>query len=293
MEQKEQYLEKTRHGTAMFPVEHYYCSYPAGGAGLPAHWHEEFELTWVKKGSCSYMIGLKPCFVQEGDILFLPSGILHGIPEVRVREFKTDSFVFHPEIFGDRRDICQVKYISPVESGKIHFPTVISGKEAAAEKLREVFAELSESFERKQKGYEMEIKELLFKIMLLFYRFVPYQREEADSEEITEKLKAVLQYVKEHYRQQITVAQLAQICHFSEYYFMRFFKQYMGVTCVEYLNQYRMEIAAGRLAGSSRSVTEIAMDTGFNNVSYFNRVFRRSFGMTPKEYRKSNKGERV
>ena len=45
MIEKKQYLEKTRHGTAMFPVEYYYCVYPAGLAGFPVHWHEEFEIT--------------------------------------------------------------------------------------------------------------------------------------------------------------------------------------------------------------------------------------------------------
>ena len=60
----------------------------------------------------------------------------------------------------------------------------------------------------------------------------------------------------------------------------------MNMTCVEYLNQYRLEIAAGELAESGESVTEIALNAGFNNLSYFNRVFKRSFGMTPREYRK-------
>ena len=51
MEQKGQYLEKGRHGTPMFPVEYYDCEYPANLAGLPVHWHEEFEVTYVRKGS--------------------------------------------------------------------------------------------------------------------------------------------------------------------------------------------------------------------------------------------------
>ncbi len=50
MEQKGQYLEQGRHGTPMFPVEYYDCEYPANLAGLPVHWHEEFEVTYVRKG---------------------------------------------------------------------------------------------------------------------------------------------------------------------------------------------------------------------------------------------------
>ena len=53
------------------------------------------------------------------------------------------------------------------------------------------------------------------------------------------------------------------------------------------MNQYRMEIAAGKLLSGVESVTDIALDTGFHNISYFNRVFKKKFGMTPKEYRKA------
>ena len=71
MEQKGQYLEKGRHGTPMFPVEYYDCEYPANLAGLPVHWHEEFEVTYVRKGSCTYLIDLMPIRVKKGDFLFL------------------------------------------------------------------------------------------------------------------------------------------------------------------------------------------------------------------------------
>ena len=85
----------------------------------------------------------------------------------------------------------------------------------------------------------------------------------------------------------ITVRELADICHFSEYHFMRFFKRHMNMTSIEYLNQYRLEIASRQLAETNLSVTSIALESGFNNISYFNRVFKRKFGVTPMEYRSS------
>ena len=283
MKGKEQYLEKGRHGTAMFPVEYYGCVYPAGLAGLPVHWHEEFEITCVQGGECTYLIDLQPVSVKKGDFLFLPSGVLHGIPEGKTKFLETDSFVFHPEMLGVRGDVCHTRYVLPVERGEIRFPFVIGG--GAAGKLRTVFERLKTIFQEKESGYELEVKALLLQMMALLYRDVPFERKNRENEQVVEKLKTVLQYIQEHYQKPVTVGELARLCHFSEYYFMRFFKQYMNMTCVEYLNQYRMEIAAGRLAWSGSSVTDIALDAGFNNLSYFNRVFKRSFGMTPREYR--------
>ncbi len=282
---KKQYLEKTRHGTAMFPIEFYYCVYPAGLAGLPVHWHEEFEITSVKGGNCVYYMNLEPFPVKKGDFLFLPSGVLHGIPEGKTRFLETESFVFHPEMLGSRSDICHAKYTAPAEAGEIRFPYVIRGR--AADKLNETFEELKTAFQKKEKGYELEVKALLLHSMALLFREVPYERRDPENTEVVDKLKIVLQYIKEHYQQQISVKELAEACHFSEFYFMRFFKQYMHMTCIEYLNQYRMDIAAGKLSAGTESITDIAMDAGFNNISYFNRVFKKSFGMTPREYRKS------
>lgn len=290
MDEKKQYLEKGRHGTSMFPAEYYHCVYPAGLAGLPVHWHEEFEITYVLKGRCTYLIDLKPCEVREGDFLFLPSGMLHGIPEGKTKMLETDSFVFHPGMLGGRGDVCGVKYIAPVEKGEIRFPSVIRPDQENAglsRKLWEKFRYLKKDFAEKKEGYELEAKAVLLEILLILYRYAPCERKKQENREVIEKLRTALQYIKENYHRPISVAELAGVCHFSEYYFMRFFKQYMNMTCVEYINQYRMEIAAGKLAEGESSITDIALDAGFNNISYFNRVFKKSFGMTPKSYRRA------
>ena len=285
MKEKEQYLEKNRHGSPGFPVEYYDCVYPAGLAGLPVHWHEEFEITWVRGGKCMYFIDLQPVPVEEGDFLFLPSGVLHGIPEGKTDFLETDSFVFHPEMLGGPGDVCRTRYLLPVERGEIRFPFVISGKEAVS--LRQVFGRLKKVFLQKESGYELEVKALLLQLTALLFQSVPFERKIRENRQVVEKLKTALQYIQGHYQQPVTVGELAELCHFSEYYFMRFFKQYMNMTCIEYLNQYRIKIAAGKLADTAASVTDIALDTGFNNLSYFNRVFKKSFGMTPGEYSKA------
>ena len=285
MDEKRQYLEKGRHGTPMFPVEYYDCVYPINLAGLPVHWHEEFEITYVRKGSCTYLIDLTPCQVREGDFLFLPSGVLHGIPEGNMKILETDSFVFHPGMLGGT-DVCGVKYISPLEKGEIHFPAVIPQTDQD-DQLKESFRRLKKTFLEKEPGYELAVKASLLEIILALYRKVPCRCEDGKNQEVLGRIRAVIQYIKENYQRQITVAELAEVCHFSEYYFMRFFKQYMNTTCIEYMNQYRMEIAAGKLLSGVESVTDIALDTGFHNISYFNRVFKKKFGMTPKEYRKA------
>ena len=83
----------------------------------------------------------------------------------------------------------------------------------------------------------------------------------------------------------ITIEELAETVNLSKHYFMRFFKKYMGMTCIEYINDYRLNIAANLLLTTRMRITEVAVSIGITNLSYFNRIFKKKFNLTPKEYR--------
>ena len=89
------------------------------------------------------------------------------------------------------------------------------------------------------------------------------------------------------------IKDLASVINFSEHYFMKFFKKYMGITCIDYINDYRLNIATNLLETTDIQVMEIANKVGISNVSYFNRIFKKKFNLTPKEYRKNLKNIRM
>lgn len=290
MKQNPNLFEAVQHGSAMFPLEYYHCVFPLGISNLPVHWHEEFEITLVQKGTCIYQINLHPYKISQGDILILPPGMLHGTGEQPETEFITDSFVFCLDMLESQRtDSCTTEFFAPLTSGMLRFPVYLPAEDSMARLLGESFEKIRKTFLQKPLGYELEIKSELLHLFFLLYSQVPYQRSSQEYGDITEKLKLVLQFIQEHYQQGITVKELAELCHFSEYHFMRFFKRHMNMTSIEYLNQYRLEMASRQLAETNLSVTSIALESGFNNISYFNRVFKRKFGVTPMEYRAYSK----
>ena len=154
----------------------------------------------------------------------------------------------------------------------------------------QIFNSISAAYESNAPGHELILKSLLLQAIAVL---LPYGKEESLRPQLrTEhmgKLKLVLEYISEHYAEELSIAQLAKLCFFSEYHFMRFFKRHMNMTSIEYLNQYRLEMASRQLAETNLSVTSIALESGFNNISYFNRVFKRKFGVTPMEYRAYSK----
>lgn len=101
-----------------------------------------------------------------------------------------------------------------------------------------------------------------------------------------ENLRPVLAYIQEHFADPITIEELARLSHLSKSYFMSCFKQTFGLGAVEYLTQLRIKAACEALRSTTRSVSEIAYDNGFRNLSNFNRQFRSKVGCTPQMYRK-------
>lgn len=66
---------------------------------------------------------------------------------------------------------------------------------------------------------------------------------------------------------------------------MNFFKKYTGMTCVQYINIHRLELAADYLRTKNLPIMDIALEVGFDNISYFNKLFKAKYHATPKEYR--------
>ena len=84
----------------------------------------------------------------------------------------------------------------------------------------------------------------------------------------------------------ITIRDIAEVTGFSESHFMRYFRNIMNTTFVDYLREYRLTMAARLLTSSESSILDIAVESGFENLSYFNRTFKKKYQMTPHEYRK-------
>jgi transcriptional regulator GlxA family with amidase domain len=107
------------------------------------------------------------------------------------------------------------------------------------------------------------------------------------------RIEKVFQYMNDNYNKPITLAEVAKIANMPEASFSRFIKKRTGSTFINSLNEIRLGNASRMLIESTHSIAEIAYDCGFNNISNFNRIFKKKKSCTPKEFRENFSGSRI
>lgn len=107
------------------------------------------------------------------------------------------------------------------------------------------------------------------------------------------RIEKTFEYMNANYSKQITLSEVAKIANMMEISFSRFIKKRTGNTFIDSLNEIRLGHASRMLIDTTQSISEVAYKCGFNNISNFNRTFKKKKGCTPKEFRESFSGTRV
>lgn len=280
-----QQKENARHGEAGFPLARYRTTLHATYQDVPPHWHEEAELTLIVRGGSTYTVQLESEQVTEGDIVFVPPQVLHAVT-TGGGEMDSDTFVFHMNLLGaGSGDVCALRYLAPLSAQKLTPPAVIRRDHPVYDQLLQLIREMNRIWDKKELGYELLMKaKLLTALALLMPYCAKDSAELALRTEHAEKIKTALEFMERSYGEEIAIADVAAACYFSQYHFMRFFKKYMGVSCGEYLKNLRLEKAAQAFARGNTGILDVAMDSGFRNLSYFYREFQKKYGYTPKQF---------
>lgn len=278
--------EDVRHGEYMFPVIQYLCTFDLEEPLMAPHWHEEAELTLITEGASIYHLNLDHWMVAAGDFIFVQPLVLHSVFLTDTRPMKSETYVFHLNFLGgNTADLCSIKYLTPLINQEYTLPAIIKKDHPAYDCLYEIFRQINVLYTKQPEGYELALKSLFLQVIFLLF---PYRTKNSAASELhleaSEKLKTVLNYIETNYDTALTISELAKLCYFSDYHFMRFFKKHTGMTCIEYINNLRLEKAVQMFEQGRTSILEVSLSTGFSNLSYFHRVFKARYGMTPKTF---------
>ena len=254
---------------------------------VPWHWHEELEFVRIDQGEAILRTAGKAIHLADGEGYFTNTNVLTAL------EGNTDtvvkSHIFHPVLLtGHYHSVFETKYINPVLQNK-KIDVVFLRNDTHPQ--REILSRLMR-IERlwEISDQEIQIRNLLSEIWIFLLDEIHSikEMEVPMPSHDQERLQIMLSYIQEHAAEKISLEQIASSAVVSTRECLRCFKRGMDETPYEYLMEYRIGIARRMLRQSNASVLDIANESGFSNGAYFAKIFKRSTGKTPLQYRKNS-----
>ncbi len=287
-----QQRETTKHGTFEFPVAVYENQINKNLLGyINWHWHDELQFCYVTKGIACICLNQRDFELQQGQGLFINTDILHMAKEIGNTDASYICIDVNPRFLSSfSGSIIERKYVSPVlqDPGLEALPLSpeISWQQAVLEELKQI----DESYKGQEYAFELELQISLAKIWksIVVHAVGRETQKSHSSQTDQQRLREIITYIKGHYGEKISLADLASCVHLSTGECCRFFKRNMNCTLFQYLLDYRLGKSMGLLRDSDFSVSHIAYETGFGSSSYFIEKFRQKTGMTPAAYRKAS-----
>ncbi len=264
----------------------YPCSIPLDFEQVPLHWHDEVEFIYIKKGQGIVSVELEEYVVKADDIVMILPGQIHGIFKNGMKTMEYENIIFDAVMLSSTTESSFDRFIKPFLNNEMSHPVIFRNMVAGYESIKRHLDSCDNICTYFPSGYELLIKanilEAFFDIITIYG-----EKKANSSTNNIDKLKSVIKYVEMNYQQRISIDDVAFVAGFSESYFMRFFKETMGQSFVTFLNDYRLTMASRLLLLTEDNILVVAEEVGFDNLSHFNRCFKKKYGMTPREYRRS------
>lgn len=250
------------------------------------HFHNYIEIGYCYSGQGYLLLGEDEIRFEGGEFTIIPPNYPHSTESDR------GTVSYWEYLFVDVEAVVKEIYDNNPKRveriiQRIHSRAVMkkcAENPIMAARIKEILDVMRETRE----FYLEEAKGLLTALIVDIARMNPSdgERQVTEGEKTTFVITRIVDYISEHYMEQLRVDKLAEQCHFSENHFRRVFSEYMEMSPLEYINLVRIQAACEYLKTTDKSITEIAQLCGFTTISTFNRNFSRITGASPCQWRK-------
>ena len=253
------------------------------------HWHSYFEITYVQEGQGNYSVNGQEYMMKPGDIIIFNNVEAHGW-KLMGEDMKLLVMILSPEFVAEKLSVFDSEYLKPFVERGSNFKNRIGGEEPVSHEIRKGIREIYAEWQQQKEGYPLMIKANILRILTMLIR--TYQDESKSGEMLKEKksamkrLEQAISYIDHHYSEKITLDEVAAAAYMSSNYFSSYFRKVTGISFSEYVTRIRISHARELLRDTDKSVTEIAMECGFHNISNFYRLYKKQVGKPPRDEKK-------
>ncbi|MGS2762277.1 AraC family transcriptional regulator [Sinomicrobium sp. M5D2P9] len=248
------------------------------------HYHPEIELVYVNGGAGKRQIGSHISYYTEGDLILIGSNLPHCGFTDKLTGNKSETVIqMKPNFLGndflERPEMKNIQTLFDRAKGGIAF-----------------YGDTKKEIGKKIEGMSMQsqFNRLLTILSVLHdlqdskeYKILNAAESFSMETEVqdNERINRVFNFVKDNYQRQISLDEVAELVSMTVPSFCRYFKKINNKTFTKFVNEYRLVHASKLLAEKPMSITEICLESGFNNFSHFNKSFKEFTGKSPSEYR--------
>ena len=277
--------ETKKHGGPDFPLEFYIDdTRKFYNNDINWHWHKEFEIICVSEGTVTCQVEQKTYTLHSGEGIFINSGMLHHFTAENYGVMP--NIVFSPTFLAPGESLIYKKYILPLENAML--PCVIFKQQTWQKHILDLCGQLFLNLASPERQ-ELLIHNLLSEIWLIMTEHLsPEQltpRSSVLPSHSERMIPIMLEYIQTHYAAPISLTDITAAANISPNTALRYFRENIGISPVEYLIQYRISIACKILRESSDKIASVSVRVGYDNVSYFCRIFKKLVGKSPSQYR--------
>lgn len=261
------------------------------------HAHDYIEIAYVASGCGIHRLGNGEYNVARGDLFLINYRIPHefrSFSDTSEPPLVVCNCIFKPEFIGcsllNCRDFAQVAHHSlfrslfPEEDEACSDIMLLNCDNPA---IGELYEKMLIEYSLCDTGYIEILRAYVIELFVTIFRTIKKEKTESCIErQRREMIEKAITYLRNNYSQEVKLEDLSMMSFLSRNYFCRLFKQHTGVTVSEYIQKVRMEEACRLLRETSGKVIDIAADVGYSDIKFFNTVFKRQTGKTPREYRK-------
>lgn len=249
-----------------FPFNYHFDTKEFGDSFL-VHWHENIEVLYFREGSATVYRDAVPFSLTAGDVFVINSGALHSVQPV-------SPSCGYDCLIVDKAFLQNLGL--PLD--EVHLTNIVSDAVC-----RDYFDKIKSEFEQKQPYYKIAVKSSILGLFARLYRIsdkhVMPAKPAADRR--LEMVRAAISYIRKNFKNEISIEDICRHVGFSKYYFCREFKKITGRTVTQTINFLRCSHARSLLSSGMYNVAESAEKSGFQNLSYFTKTYKKYIGALP------------
>ncbi len=260
------------------------------------HYHDFCEVTCVESGFGTYFINGSRYDVNPGDIIIFNQVEPHGWV-VTERSMEVLVLTFAPEVVSDPISASGDDHLKLFLYLGSHFKNLISAGDERTGNIREIMEDIAKESGLKEKGYKGMIQADILRILILLTRHYESKNPVMDislseKKRSMKRLEQAIYYINSHYTGRVTLEEVASLAYMSPNYFSSYFKNVTGKGFSEYVTLLRLKRVRELFLTTDRSVSDVAMECGFRNMSNFYRLYKKHIGPLPDRHKRKKQEDK-